>query len=527
MGMFDWLSGLFSRASPGRPTAPAAGAASPAPPPEQQPRPRQSGPKRLEGLDASQFAPLEIDDARGQAKRLSRSFGRFVWGNRTDRIPPANDARTLLIDRMMVAEGLVTPEELADIHRVGAEMDRLRPDYNAAHRAGAEAAEQAAASSRQEREQRKAEKKAAAAERKRERAEQIAERRRSDIVFLGRGVSRGLADRQSYPDLLGSFGLPVMATPADVVQAMGFLDIAELRWLAFHTEAATRTHYVQFTTRKKSGGVRVLASPHRKLRRAQGWVLENIISKIRVDDAAHGFVAGRSTVSNATPHVGQQVVVNADLKDFFPSITFYRVEGFFRRLGYSGAVATILALLTTECPRQQVTYAGQTLWVATGPRCLPQGACTSPGLSNAIAWKLDRRLGGMARGLGWTYTRYADDVTFSASGEPAAKVGWLLARLRHLAQEEGFELNHKKTRVQRQNAQQSVTGLVVNDRVGVSRKAVRRLRAILHNAKQTGLEAQNRDNHPNFTGWVQGMIAYVAMANAEQGASLQAAFDEL
>ena len=116
-------------------------------------------------------------------------------------------------------------------------------------------------------------------------------------------------------------------------------------------------------------------------------------------------------------------MVNLDLKDFFPTITFPRVKGAFAQLGYSPAVATILALLCTESPRRTVTYAGQTLHVATGPRSLPQGACTSPALSNLVARRLDARLTGLCRKLGWTYTRYADDLTFSADGETATKVG--------------------------------------------------------------------------------------------------------
>lgn len=529
MGIFDWLSNLLggapnppkrsgggsgSRAvEPPRPLS----SSSPSPPP---PPPR--GPERLEGLDAEQFAPLELDDARQQAKAMGSSIWSSAWLDRRDRIPPADDARTLLIDRMMVTEGLATPEELSEIHRVGAEMDRLRPDLSVASRMADSAVEQ----SREERERRKAEKKADAERRRQERAEQIAHRRATDIVFLGRGVSRGLADRESDESRLARFSLPGMSTPADVADALG-LTISQLRWLAYHTEAAQRTHYVQFAIRKKSGGVRTLASPHRLLRQAQSSVLHDVLARVPVHDAAHGFVATRSTVSNAQPHVGQDVVVNVDLKDFFPSITFHRVEGVFRSLGYSGAVATVLGLLVTECPRQEVRYAGQTLWVATGPRCLPQGACTSPAISNAIAWRLDRRLSAIAERIGWSYTRYADDLTFSASGDPAEQVGYVLARLRHIARDEGFELNPSKTRVQRQSARQSVTGVVVNDRVGVPRKTLRRLRAILHNAQRTGLAAQNRDNHPNFEAWLQGMIAYVRMVNPEQGAKLVDAYEKL
>jgi retron-type reverse transcriptase len=206
-----------------------------------------------------------------------------------------------------------------------------------------------------------------------------------------------------------------------------------------------------------------------------------------------------------------------DLEAFFPSITFPRVRNVFVRAGYSPAVATILALLCTEAPRKQVQYAGQTYFVATGPRSLPQGACTSPALSNQVARRLDKRLQGIAKKLSASYTRYADDITFSGNEELKEKVGYAMARIRHIAQDEGFAVNEQKSRVQRRNSAQEVTGLVVNDRPAVPRKVIRRLRAILHSAKATGLAAQNKEGRTNFSSWLQGMIAYVGMVQPELG----------
>jgi hypothetical protein len=152
---------------------------------------------------------------------------------------------------------------------------------------------------------------------------------------------------------------------------------------------------------------------------------------------------------------------------------------------------------------------------------LPQGACTSPGLSNQVARRLDKRLGGLAGKLGLNYTRYADDLTFSGPAELNARIGYVMARVRHIAGEEGFAVNQKKSRVLRRNNAQQVTGLVVNDRPGVRRREVRRLRAILHKARTEGLEKQNREGRPNFMAWLQGKIAYVGMARPEAGARLR------
>ena len=104
-------------------------------------------------------------------------------------------------------------------------------------------------------------------------------------------------------------------------------------------------------------------------------------------------------------------------------------------------------------------------------------------------------------------------------------MGYLLARVRHIAQDEGFAVNEKKTRVLRPSTAQTVTGVVVNERPGVPRDVVRRMRAILHRAKQEGLAAQNRKNHPNFEMWVRGMVAYVSMVNPKQGEPLKKALE--
>ncbi|WP_425616209.1 reverse transcriptase family protein [Anatilimnocola sp. NA78] len=488
-------------------------------PPQWQAKPNQL----LSGLDdAGPYAPLSSDQIRAQA-----AWGQnLLWGNgwfgRRDRIPPTSDKRTELIDRGMVGQGLITPAELAEIHRIGLEMDRIRPELDQAH----EMARQVVAATKEEKAAIKAQKKAEAAERKRQRAVAIEQRKQTDIIFLGRGVSRGLADCASNLPKLMQLGLPMLATPGNVAQALG-ISIPQLRWLAFHAETATRTHYVTFTVPKKSGGLRRLSAPHRHLKKCQTWILQNILAKVPVHDAAHGFVPGRSTVTNAQAHVGQAVVVNTDLADFFPTIGFSRVKGTFRSLGYSPAVATILALLCTEAPRRMVEFQGKTYEVATGPRALPQGACTSPALSNLVTRRLDKRLSGIGKKLGWNYTRYADDLTFSASGEAAKPIGYILARVRHIAQDEGFAVNETKTRVQRRHVRQSVTGVVVNDKTNVPRDLVRCIRAILHRAKTEGLAQQNRDNIPHFESWLTGMIAYISMLNPDQGQTLRAAYEAL
>lgn len=476
--------------------------------------------QELSGLDADKFKPMTADEA----KRTIRSAGniRSAYWDSLNTIPDASLPRIQIIDRTMVGLGLISGPELEHIHEVGEQMQSLRGDASSVARQ----ADAAVARSRQERAALRQQKKEEAARRKQAHAEAVARRRATDIVYLGRGVSRGLSDHRSNVEKLEAAGLPVLSSPADLSAAMG-VSIPRLRFLAFHSEAPTRVHYVYFSVPKKSGGTRVLSAPHTALANAQQWVLDQILRQLPTHDAAHGFVPGRSTVTNASKHMGKDVVVNCDLSDFFPTITFPRVKGLVQSLGYSPAVATILALLCTECPRRAVEYGGRLYYAATGPRALPQGACTSPAFSNAIARRLDCRFTGIANKLGWAYTRYADDLTFSATNEQASQTGYLLARVRHIAGDEGFAVNEKKTRVQRRNTRQSVTGLVVNDHVAVPRQTVRRIRAILHKAQHEGLAKQNRENRPHFEAWLGGMIAYIEMANPTQGEPLRHSYRRL
>lgn len=325
-------------------------------------------------------------------------------------------------------------------------------------------------------------------------------KRATHVGYLGPGVSAALQGpqageaqpaagerRQADPQRLARHGLPELADAAQLADAMG-ITVAELRFLGFHREVARTHHYHSFTLPKKTGGERLISAPMPRLKRAQYWVLDNILAKVPAHDAAHGFLAGRSIVSNAAPHAGHDVVINLDVKDFFPSIAFGRIKGVFRHLGYGEAMATLLALLCSENRAQAWQVDGEKLFVGgkARERVLPQGAPTSPMLTNLLCRRLDRRLLGLARQLGFVYTRYADDLTFSASGEAARdNVGRLLGRVRWILRDEGFTPHPDKERVMRKGRRQEVTGLVVNaDKPGVSRETRRRLRAALHRATQ-------------------------------------------
>jgi retron-type reverse transcriptase len=346
------------------------------------------------------------------------------------------------------------------------------------------------------------------------------ELRNTTIVYAGAGVSHELQQRQSDLDRLSQQKLPLMHNPEDVATFLG-LSMGQLRWLTFHRRGATLVHYHRFDIPKKTGGRRLISAPKPALAAAQQKIFATILKPLSVEAEAHGFVIGHSIVSNASPHVGKQVVINVDLADFFPSITFRRVRGLFKKLGYSGSVATVLALLCTEPPRLATEHDGKMYHVALGDRVLPQGACTSPAITNLICRRLDRRLAGLANKHGFTYTRYADDLTFSGALPKAT--GRLLESVRAILADEGLEENPAKTRVMRRSRRQEVTGLSVNDKLSVSRKERRELRAILHNAAKTGLASQNRHDHPNFAAYLRGRVAFFRMVDPKRGAALEEA----
>ncbi|GLK54079.1 hypothetical protein JOD31_001246 [Methylopila capsulata] len=352
-----------------------------------------------------------------------------------------------------------------------------------------------------------------------ERAVAWRERRATEILYLGEGVSGGLGGTDPARPLKA--GLPEITSPKALADAIG-VPLAELRFLAYDRKLSRISHYQRFAIAKKTGGVRQISAPMPRLKRAQYWILDALLGHAAVHDAAHGFVRGRSIVTNAARHVGRDVVVNLDLKDFFPTLDFRRVKGKFRGLGYAEPVATVLALICTEPDVDEIEIDGERLFAARGPRRLPQGAPTSPLLTNLICARLDARLTGLAASLGFVYTRYADDMTFSASGEAAAKVGAMLKFVNEIVAAEGFVVHPDKTRVMRRGGRQEVTGLVVNERVAVPRDVLRRFRALLHQIEATGPAGKRWGKARDVMDAATGFACFVRMVTPEIGEELLA-----
>jgi RNA-directed DNA polymerase len=313
---------------------------------------------------------------------------------------------------------------------------------------------------------------------------------------------------------------------------------ADVRGLNAHARRIALQHYSCQWLPKRSGGYRLLEAPKSRLKGLQRRVLREILERVPAHEAAHGFVRGRSALGCAQQHAGSAVVLRLDLEEFFPSIGAPRIFRTFRGLGYPEPVARALTgLCTVKVPSfvlstlpapsfaENLDAAALDARARTRRRLrhrhLPQGAPTSPALANLACFRLDLRLTGAARSLGTRYTRYADDLAFSG-GAGVARDGERLQRLvAAIALEEGFRVNHHKTRLMTQGQSQRLLGLVTNQRAHVPRAARDRLEAILTNSMRHGLASQNRDGDPHFLESLRGRVAWVERVNPAHALKLR------
>jgi RNA-directed DNA polymerase len=337
-------------------------------------------------------------------------------------------------------------------------------------------------------------------------------------------------------------GVPAIANLATL---RTLLNIKSPRQLGFFLLASDHKGgpYTTHTIPKRDGSERKICAPKKQLKWVQKQILKHILSKVPPHPAAHGFVNGRSTVSNASPHVGSELIVKFDLKDFFPTMHYFRVMGLFASIGYpvgncmfgtddeSNQIAPVLARLCCYTP-------APTQW---GSATLPQGAPTSPAVSNLVCRRLDARLQGLAEANKGTYTRYADDLTFSFKSAEGLNLGRFRWWVDQVCQQEGFTVNQQKFRVIRDSQRQVVTGIVVNEAVRVPRELRRELRAIIHNCEKNGVEAEGKKwakqrkkqeesfegTATNFPGYLRGIAAYLNMVQPEHGGPLLRQVNEL
>jgi len=249
----------------------------------------------------------------------------------------------------------------------------------------------------------------------------------------------------------------------------GLDDLAVRLKLTAEQLSAVEPRYREFSIPKRAGGQRRILAPEPELKALQRRIHRRLLARLPVHPAATGFRRGESIVTHARRHQGQAAVIRLDLRDFFPSTSAKRVEQYFRAIGWNRQAAALLIKLCT---------------VDGG---LPQGAPTSPVLSNLLNYRLDACIAAYAKRVNVIYSRYADDITLSYSDDDAAAAenGRALAYfVWRVAAEEGYRLHRKKSSVRRRHQRQLVTGLVVNARVNLPRETRRWLRAVQHRASQ-------------------------------------------
>lgn len=385
-------------------------------------------------------------------------------------------------------------------------------------------------------------------------------RRRDVVRFLRR--DEGLARALSHPrePVRMAAWIPPASTmqpspaardwPIPAIESVGALSEwlhvtpGELEWFADlkrmiarrGLEAATGrlSHYHYRILAKEGGAIRLIEAPKQRLNSIQHKILAEILEKIPVHPAAHGFRRGRSIRTFAAPHAGQRVVLRMDLRDFFPSISAPRVQAMFRTAGYPESVANLLGGLCTNATPRSI-WAGkgldpmrmaETRNLYAWPH-LPQGAPSSPALANICAYRVDCRLTGMAEACGAVYTRYADDLAFSGGAEFERHAERFGIHAAAILLEEGFAVQHRKTRIMRQGVRQYLAGIVANQHLNVIRRDFDLLKATLTNCIRHGAETQNRDGHEDFRLHLQGRVSFVEMVNANRGAKLRVLFNQI
>ena len=280
--------------------------------------------------------------------------------------------------------------------------------------------------------------------------------------FRQRGIPEKIAsDYLRYAETLISNGVPVIFEQEHLAQQLG-IDYSTLRSMVF----APSKFYRSFAIPKRSGGKRTIQAPYASLLSCQRWIYRNILVRTPVHRNAFGFKPGKSIISNARPHLGANNLLKMDLENFFPSIPMSWVIQYFHQIGYSHKVSFFLASLCCL------------------DNALPQGAPTSPYLSNILLVPLDQRLWRLSRRFQLKYTRYADDMTFSGKHISSQ----FIEIVANIISDFGLAVNTNKTHLNKAKGKKIVTGISVGGTcLSVPREFKRELRKDIYFIQKFGL----------------------------------------
>lgn len=278
----------------------------------------------------------------------------------------------------------------------------------------------------------------------------------------------------------------------DTVVIIDFNHLAMLLGIQASTFASiianTESFYYNFEIPKRSGGTRTISAPYPVLLNAQKWIYNNILYKIKVHYNAKGFIKKTSIVDNARAHLDRDFILKMDIENFFPSIKMNRVMSIFRNLGYTKKISYYLSSI---CCLHGV---------------LPQGAATSPCLSNIIAKRMDARITGLATRFGLNYTRYADDFTLSGDILPPKIIDYI----EKIVNQEGFIINKKKTRLLGKGKQKIITGISISSgELKIPREKKREVKQIVHYILKNGLFVHQKHINSFDPIYVERLLGYL------------------
>ena len=320
----------------------------------------------------------------------------------------------------------------------------------------------------------------------------------------------------------------------------------QLKQLTYHAYAlAPQKRYTSFAIKKKSGAERIIHAPVPGLKAIQKTLAFLLQCVFEPHKAAMGFVKNKCIVDNARLHVQMHYVYNIDLKDFFPSIDRARVRKVLTLPPFhlnqeaalngdrAGIANLIAALCCHEMEVERMNAQGE--WERVRKFVLPQGAPTSPVLTNVICQRLDFLLTGLAKRFGLRYSRYADDITFSSLHQVYQSDGAFLKELQRIITEQGFHIKASKTRLQKEGYRQEVTGLIVNEQVNVQKRYIKQLRKWLYYMEHYGYEKASRiistqyasakgealQEIPKIERILEGKLQYLRMVKGAENASYQ------
>jgi RNA-directed DNA polymerase len=294
--------------------------------------------------------------------------------------------------------------------------------------------------------------------------------------------------------------------------------------------------YNTYKVRKKGGGYRWIMSPNKELKIIQNWILVNILNKIEIHDSSNAFVKGKSIVLNAKNHINKELILNIDLYRFFDTITEKRVYGLIKNLGYTEKLSYDIArLLCVNAPKsywKEIRKENRLKkkLINTKPAILPQGAPTSPMVSNLISKRLDKAFTNYCSKCNIVYSRYADDLTFSGKREEMIS----LDVIKNIIRQQGFTINTKKTKYLSNHKKQTVTGITVNSGLHVDKKIVRQINQELFFCLKYGyrnhLDYKATKGEPIKSGykdWLLGKICFIYSVEKKRGEKLFSIYNQI